>query len=84
MRVPKRVIRPNRNYGDGRFGPDTHASAAMVGDLQDVYLFGDGNAPFNVASQKRRALPGLEEQNDRVIVLIVPVRNPIRGRMQNF
>ena len=23
-------------------------------------------------------------ENDRVIVLIVPVRNPIRGRMQNF
>src|SRR3989442_1649218 len=84
MRVPKRVIRSNRNYLDSGFWPDAHPLAAVVGDFQDVHLFRDGNTLFNVAGQKRRALAGLEEQNDRIIVLIVPARNPIRRRMQNF
>ena len=84
MRVPKRVIRPDRNHRDSGLWPNAHAFAAVVGDLQDVYLLRDGNTPFNVAGQKRGAPAGLEEQNHGVIVLIVPARNPISGRMQNF
>ena len=55
----------------------------MVRNLQDIDSFGYRNTPLDVPGKERSPLAGVQKQNDRIIVLVIPSGNPIRRRMQN-
>src|SRR5215831_3655218 len=55
----------------------------MVRHLQNLDFFRYRKASFDVARQESRGWPGLQKQNDRVIVLVVPFRRPVRRRVQH-
>src|SRR5262245_58143048 len=62
---------------------NAHPPTAVMRDLQYVHLSWHRNRPFNVAGQKDASPTCIQKQNNRVVILIIPPRDPIRGRMQN-
>ncbi len=81
--MSERVIGSHGNHANGGFRPHTNTFAPMVRDLQDVDGFGYRNIFLDIAGQESRPAAGLQEQDHRIIVLVIPAGNPIRRRMQN-
>ncbi|PYS31281.1 MAG: hypothetical protein DMG11_01950 [Acidobacteria bacterium] len=53
MRMPKRIIRTNRNHPYGGCNFHANSLASMVRNLQNINSFRDRNFPFDIAGQKR-------------------------------
>src|SRR5437867_10116056 len=81
--MPERIVGSYRNHPDRAVWPHMDALTSMVRDLQHIDCVRDRYASLDISRQEGRRPPCIQEQDDRIIVLIIPARDPIRRRMQN-
>src|SRR5262249_422393 len=83
VRMAKRIICSNGNHRNRRFGSKTYALAAVMGDFQDIDGLGKPDALLDVAGQERGRTAHSQEQNHRIVVLVVPSGYPCGWWMED-
>jgi len=66
--MPERIVGAHRNDANRRAWPDAHTFAAVMGDLEDVYLFRHLDSSLDITCQKGTDWTRVEKENDRIII----------------
>src|SRR5438093_208082 len=81
--MPEWIVGSYRNHPNRGVRPHMDALTSVVRDLQHINCFRDRYASLDIPGQEGRLPPCIQEQDDGIIILIIPARDPIRRRMQN-